>query len=114
MLVRLRDSYVVAEGLVTLDVEVGEGQKSFVEVLLNGTPIASGAAIKALSVGQGSAIAGKKLRITTTVTDTNTNTNRTSVTYTLKGGKATQTFKSAHEVDSPGGTVDYDAIFRLL
>jgi hypothetical protein len=114
MLVRLRESYLVADGPVTLTVDVGEGQKAFVEVMLAGAVIGSGSRIPELQVGHGPAIAGQKLRITSTVTDTNDKTNRTSVTYTLAGGKETRRFASAHEVDSEGDTVDYDAIFLLI
>ena len=111
MLVRLRESYLISTGPVTIDVTVGEGQKGFTEVLLNGATIASGSSIHALTVP---GISGQKLRVTSTVTDTNPATNNTSVTYTLSGGKETQTFTSAHAVGSAGDTVDYDAIFLLI
>jgi hypothetical protein len=114
VLVRLRESYLVGESSVKLDVEIGDGQKAYVEVLLNGNLLASGNSIGGLDVGLGPALSGKKLRITATVTDTNANTNHTSVTYTLSGGAANQSFQSTHDVDSAGDTVDYDAIFLLL
>jgi hypothetical protein len=111
MLVRLRESYLIGTNPVILDVIVGEGQKGLTEVLLNGATIASGASIHGLSLP---AISGQKLRVTSTVTDTNPDTNNTSVTYTLSGGKETQSFVSAHTVGSAGDTVDYDAIFLLI
>ena len=114
MLVRLRESYVLADGDVTLDVTVGEGQKAFLEVLLNGLSIGHGADVSGLVVGKGSELAGSRLRITATVTDTNTDTNRTSVTYRLTGGRSTMVRTSEHTVDIDGDTVDYDAIFLLL
>jgi hypothetical protein len=114
MLVRLRDAYVLADDDVKLDVTVGEGQKAFLEVLLNGRPIGHGADVKDLAVGKGSELAGSRLRITATVTDTNTDTNRTSVTYRLTGGRSTMVRTSEHTVDIDGDTVDYDAIFLLL
>ena len=114
MLVRLRDAYIVADADVTLDVTVGEGQKAFLEVLLNGLPIGHGADVKGLIVGKGNEVAGSRLRITATVTDTNTDTNRTSVTYRLTGGRTTMIRTSEHTVDIDGDTVDYDAIFLLL
>jgi hypothetical protein len=114
MLIRIRDSYIVAEGPVTLDVSLGEGQKGFIEVLLSGKVLASGTRIEGLELGDGQALAGQKLRITSTVTDTNPMTNRTSVTYRLSGGKSDRRYMSRHEVDSEGDTVDYDAIFLLI
>lgn len=114
MLVRLRDSYILAEDDVTLDVTVGEGQKAFLEVLLNGLPIGHGADVSGLVIGNGTELAGSRLRITATVTDTNTDTNRTSVTYRLTGGRSPKVRTSEHTVDVDGDTVDYDAIFLLL
>jgi hypothetical protein len=114
MLVRLKDSYVVADDEVKLTVEIGEGQKGFVEVLLDGMPIGQGDGITDLPIGPGPKLGGRKLRVTSTVTDTNKDTNNTSVTYTLKGGRQTQSYHSRYEVEAPGGTVDYDAIFLLL
>jgi hypothetical protein len=114
MLVRLRDSYVLASGEVTLTVHIGEGQKGFVEVQVDGVTIGRGPDIPKLSIGIGPALAGRRLRVTSTVADTSDKTNRTSVTYILKGGQQEQTYKSEQDVDAPGGTVDYDAIFRLL
>lgn len=114
MLVRLRESYIVGDRTVILDVTIGNGQRGYIEVLLNGTLIASGPRISGLAVGADAAVARQKLRITATVTDTNVDTNHTSVTYTLSGGAATQKFQSTHDVDSAGDTVDYDAIFLLL
>jgi len=114
MLVRLRDSYVVAGGEVTLTVQIGEGQKGFVEVQLDGVTIGRGADIPKLSIGMGPALAGRRLRVTSTVADTSEATNHTSVTYILKGGQQERTYRSEQDVDAPGDTVDYDAIFRLL
>lgn len=114
MLIRLREAYTLANERVRLDVVVGEGQRGFIEVRLDGTPLANGHEITGLEVGSAADLAGRKLRIIATVTDTNLSTNRTSVTYTLSGGARTQSWNVQHEVDSEGETVDYDAIFRLL
>ena len=114
MLVRLKDSYVVADAEVKLTVEIGEGQKGYVEVQLDGRTIGQGDGITDLPIGPGPELGGRKLRVTSTVTDTNDKTNHTSVMYTLKGGRQTQSYDSRYEVEAPGATVDYDAIFRLL
>lgn len=114
MLVRLRESYLLKAGPVTLDVDVGEGQRGYVEVQLNGRLIQSGPGISQLRLGDGSDLRGGRLRVTSTVTDTNPQTNRTNVTYRLSGGQRDTSYISSHEVDRPGGTVDYDAIFRLI
>lgn len=114
MLIRLREAYELADGDVRLSVVVGEGQRGFIEVLLDGAPLEHGHEITTLRVGAGSELAGRKLRVTATVTDTNTSTNRTSVTYTIRGGERTRSWTVQHEVDTEGETVDYDALFRLL
>ena len=114
MLVRLKDSYVVADDEVRLTVEIGQGQKGYVEVFLDGTRIGQGDGITDLLVGPGPKLGGQRLRVSSTVTDTNQNTNNTSVTYTLTGGRQTQSYDSRYEVEAPGETVDYDASFRLL
>ena len=97
-----------------LDVTVGDGQRAFVEVLLDNVVIKTGHQIVGLTVGTGSDLRGRRLRVTTAVTDTNPATNHTSVTYQLTGGAADRTVTSEYTVSSAGGTVDYDAIFPLL
>jgi len=114
MLIRLRDSYVTATGPIHLDVTIGSGQKAYVEVSINGTPVDSGSQIVQRLLGGGAELAGKRLRVTSTVTDTNPNTNNTAVTYVLRGGQSNRQWISAHDVDVEGGTVDYDAIFVML
>jgi hypothetical protein len=114
MLIRLRESYPVAQDNVVLSVVVGDGQKSYSEVLLDGRRLASGAELPTIDLGPGAALAGRRLRITSTVADTNPDTNHTSITYSLSGGVSDRTFALEHTVDLPGDTVDYDAIFRLL
>jgi hypothetical protein len=114
MIVCLKESYTVDEGDVKLAVVVGEGQKGYSEVLVDGVLRTSGATILDFNLGRGSELAGRRLRITSAVTDTNPHTNRTTVTYTLAGGLSDKAFQLSYEVDNPGETVDYDAIFRLL
>jgi hypothetical protein len=114
MLIRLRDSYLTADGDVKLTVTIGEGQRGFVEVLLNGAVLGSGSGITDLTIGAGPIVAGTRLRVTSTVTDTNEMTNRTSVTYELEGGARPQSWVSDHTLDADGGSVDYDASFLLI
>lgn len=114
MLIRLKESYLVASGDVYLEVVVGQGQKGYVEVLLGGAFVTDGKEIRKHNLGKGTNLAGRKLRVTTTVADTNPNTNLTTVTYTLSGGKVNKTWESRHTVSAPGGSADYDAIFLLI
>ena len=114
MLVRLRDSYVLDAGDLIVSVTPGEGQKAYVELLLDGKLVGSGASIADLRVGSGAELAGRRLRATATVTDTNPRTNNTSVTFLLRSDRTARSWSSAHTVDVEGATVDYDAIFVLL
>jgi hypothetical protein len=114
MLIRLRDSYLTANADVKLSVTIGEGQRGFIEVLMNGAVLASGNGITKLSIGAGPNVAGNRLRVSSTVTDTNEMTNRTSVMYELEGGARDQSWVSEHTIDADGGSVDYDASFLLI
>ena len=114
MLIRLRDSYLTGTGPVHLDVTIGDGQRAYVEVSINGTVLDSGSQITQRLLGGGPELAGKRLRVTSTVTDTNPSTNHTAVTYVLRHGQSEKRWVSDHTVDVEGGTVDYDAIFMML
>lgn len=105
--------YKVGAGPVTLDVTVGEKQKGFAKVWIEGKAeaIGEGPQITGLGIGNGGDIAAKTLEVLTTVSVINKNSNRTVVTYTLKGGASTRTFTSEHTATKIGDVVEYTADF---
>lgn len=114
MFVRLKESYVVAEGPVTISVIIGEGQKGHTTVFLDASERTDGATIAGFPLGNGPDLEGREVRVSSVVTDTNPSTNHTSVTYTLSGGAAERTYKLEYTVSKPYETVGYYAKFRLL
>ena len=63
---------------------------------------------------QGEAIANTVLHCVTKVMDINPNSNRTSVTFTLKGGVAPQSFPYAVQVKNEHGTALYQISFVFV
>lgn len=114
MLIRLRESYAVANGDVAISVLIGDGQKGYTEVLVDGALRTSGADVRDYVLGKGTDLAGHRLRITSTVTDTNAQTNHTCVNYVLQGGVQDRTYQLEYTVQHDLDTVDYDAIFLLM
>lgn len=114
MIVRLNESYEAADDMVTITVEVGNGQKGHNTVYIDSDKRVSGSKITGEPLGNGAELRGKEIRVSSTVTDTNQNTNRTSVTYTLKGGKQDRVYALAYTVESERETVGYYAKFKVL
>ncbi len=101
------EEYAVAEARVTLSIVYGDAQLGSSLVKLDDERLAKGSDITDLSIGDGPAIAGKKLRLKSVVTDVNDMTNHTSVTYVLKGGKEDREFSYDCTVQQEGDSAIY-------
>jgi hypothetical protein len=109
---RLKHTYRVGAGEVTLRLIVGEGQVGTSLVRLGERDLASGA-VAMVFVGTGPEVAGQQLSVATTVTDVQRFTNRTSVRYLLSGGPEDAAFEASADVDAEGGSIHYVARFDL-
>lgn len=110
---RVRGTYAVGAGEVTLRIVVGEGQFGTSLVRLDTVDLASGT-VAMVRIGAAPEIVGKQIAVSTTVTDVQRFTNRTAVQYVLSGGPEQSEFRASGEVDEEGGSIHYVARFDLV
>jgi hypothetical protein len=97
---------------VQIDTVIGDGQVGGTALTLNGVPVQFDNLTGRGMVGQvGTNLVASVLQCLTTVQDVNPATNKTSVTYTLTGGLATQTFPFSVQVTADSGLARYSITF---
>lgn len=97
-------TYVVDDSPVTLEVVIGEGQKGFAAIVLNGEEVARGEGRVKKNLGSG--LGGSTVKVFTVVNHTNPDTTRISVTCKWRGGPESQT-----DVDRGDFSTDPDPSF---
>ena len=91
-----------------IDVMIGQAQAGGTALTLDGAPIAFNNATGRAPIGSpGQTLVGSILQCATTVKDINPATNNTSVTYTLSGGVANQSFPYAVQISADKGLARY-------
>lgn len=97
---------------VQLDTLIGDGQVGGTALTLNGAPVPfDNTTGHAVVNPAGSSLVGSVLQCLTTVQDVNPATNRTSVTYQMSGGLASQTFPFSVQVTADSGLARYSITF---
>lgn len=114
MLIRIKESYKVADGPVKLSVHSGDGQPADISVRVGGKLVAEGHdKLEDVPLGDGADLRGVEVRVIVVVTDTNTNHNRTNVGFRFTGGERDESFAASYEFDRPDNTARYAARFEL-
>jgi hypothetical protein len=111
-----RDSYRVGNGRkpIQLRVDVGLGQLGACHVTVDdATVVTAPTPVVVRKLGLGDALAGKQLVIRTLVTDISVAPNTMSVTITLRGGRAAETFTLNHNASRPGASCIFQQVISL-
>jgi hypothetical protein len=106
------DYKVVDTRNVSLSIRIGDAQIGSSIVFLDDKEIGRGD-VADLSLGKGSKIKNKSVKVKSVVTDVNDMTNKTSITYIFKGGVLDQSFSSNATVDENGDSIIYRGIFSI-
>lgn len=112
-IVDLQSEYKVVDTRnVSFSIRIGDAQIGSSIVFLDDKEMARGD-VADLSLGKGTKIKNKSLKVKSVVTDVNDMTNKTSITYIFKGGVLDQSFSSNATVDENGDSIIYRGIFAL-
>lgn len=116
MISKIRQDYKVdGSNEIILSVIIGEEQAGWMAIFLDENFVAEGQTkIENFSLGSGTDLKSRTIKINTTVIDKNPNTNRTAVTYFLKGGKSPVTVTSEVLVANDNDPALYDAKFKFV
>ncbi|MFC2142000.1 hypothetical protein ACFLR7_03600 [Acidobacteriota bacterium] len=109
----LESHYKIAEDDVYVTVVIGDGNVGNSTVKLDGTLLQMGE-IDHLKVGDGPELIGKVLSIRTRNTHTNNQTDWTSTSYFLEGGQEEKADTLKEQVENPGDTILYTAIYEFV
>jgi hypothetical protein len=107
-----KSSFQVGQGQVHLTVTLGEGQFGSSTVVVGDALIGHQHRFDQ-SIGVGSQISGKTLRVVSVVTDVNPQTNNTDVTYQLRSDAAHADHTSSFTVEHDNDSVMYVAEIEL-
>ena len=116
MIEQIKENYeVIDSNEVIVSIVIGEEQAGWTAIFLDDEYKTEGQTkIENYSLGEGSQLKSRVLKIDTTVIDKNPRTNRTAVTYFLTGGSSPKTITSKLIVENDNDPALYDAEFTFV
>jgi hypothetical protein len=107
--------YTVGEGVVSLQVVVGNAQYGTIDARYSGDPkpVARAENLLSVSLGAGTALVGKTLVLRSIVSDVNPFTNKMVITYQLSGGHENRVVTRTGVVEEQGDFLYFRARFAF-